>query len=361
MSNPTANHGQRDFETKIMDRVQGLIDKAASTDSDSEREALLGKADQLMQKHAFDQGSLNARKSRDVREKPISLEIAFPKYGPWSGHFSRMISRIARNARVRAHRSSYDGTMILVGFADDVDYAQMVWLSVYLGFTSKLDPIWDTSKSVDENVKILKEAGRKWAAIAELANAHGFECKSNDGKLKAAYRRQCIAEGVEPQAHTQRHEAYRSSFADYFQAMILQRLDSQKAKQQEFASETNGAELVLRDRGTEVDEEFWAMFPDLRPLSAEAAAAARAKNAAYWAAEEQKEAERRAKLTPKQRDAEDAAEARRAAAQQKAWEREDAKRFDRKGASAGRAAGAKVDLSGGKNSVAGNTTREIGN
>lgn len=350
--------GQRSHEEKIMDRIQGLINKANdSATTEAEREAMLLKADALMTAHRIDDAKINSRKSRDSREKPIITNVPFPNYyDAWFDQYSWMMRNVCDAAQVRVHLTrnakTGDVTANLIGFKDDIDYAQMLWLSIHLAFSSKLNPRWDSMLTEDENVKILKEAGWKWEKIA---HAGGFDWPDG-GKLKRAYRRQCNKEGVEPTPHTQRHDAYRKSFAESFSSTVNNRLWQMQQKR-DATEKSSGAELVLRDRSTEVDEELYRLFPHLRPATPEAMEKWREENRARQA----REREEWEKLSLVERARRTRAEERESARRQREYERDNAKRFDSAGSSAGRRAGQSVDLSAGRNAVRNNgNNKEIG-
>jgi hypothetical protein len=125
-------------------------------------------------------------------------------------------------------------------------------------------------------------------------------------------------------------------------------------QRQKIQSESSGAELVMVSRKDRIDEEFYALFPNLRPKSREEREAeARARIDA--------ENERRARLTPKEREAED----RQAAKDRERWSREgklrERRSYDASGAKAGRRAGEAVDLSAGRNHVKETAKNQIGN
>ena len=333
----------------ILRKVQALIDKAQHPNTpEGERETCFAMADRISAKYAIDLAKLDARRSKDEREKPTAVKLSFPG-SSWDSHLSQMLLSIANNSHVRVRRLTWQNDFMLVGFQSDVDYVQLVWMSVHLGFMSKMEPRWDTERTDDENIRALKEAGMKWALIAFCANEHGFVCTANDGKLKAAYRRQCKKEGVEPTSHAQRHAAFRASYAAYFSDIIQHRLLLMSEARKE-TSKSSGAELVLFDRHKTVDEEFYRMYPEVHP------------DAIRLRQEEifKREQERRARLSPKERAEEDARQD-RMNEQYSRQERLRQKRlYDHNGAVAGRQAGASVDLSAGRNGVGPNNTKQIG-
>lgn len=338
---------------KIMDRVAKLIERASHANTpEPEREACLAKADALMTKFAIDEAMLSARvgdRNAVEREKPETRDIPWIPYDiDFYFEYEAMLGAIAQHCRVRImFRPSYvepHSKATAVGFPTDLDYMQLVWNSVYFTFVSKLNPKWEADRTADENIKILKEAGWKWREIAVPANEHDFPCTANDGRLKAAYRRQCKIEGVEPTPHTQRHEAYRAAYAEGFESMISTRLWRMKRAAEKQVADTPGSALALRDRAKDVENVFFEMFPNERPMTDEEHEELRKRAAARRAEEEG----RRAKLTDAERAKEDRQRASDRRAAQRRAQREAARTNDDAGRRAGQSAAAAVDLGGTK-------------
>lgn len=313
----------------------------------ADAEADFAKADAIMSKYRIDRALVEMRKPKGAaREEPVSVEIPFMEYdADFREEFSTLLNSIARHNRCKAITFIHKSVAMLIGFPTDIEYTQMIWTSVHLAFASKIQPRWDVARTADENIKILKEAGEKWAFIAFVANEHGFECTPNDGRLKAAYRRQCKVEGVEPVPHTQRHAAYRQSYANGFVSQISTRLFKMRTAQEEQeGSGEPGTAVALRSRDDDVLEALYRLFPHLRPMSAEESARLMEK----LAEEDRAEAARRAALTDKQRAAEDRAKERAEARWRAQYERERARLHDTAGRAAGASAARTVDLGAGK-------------
>lgn len=331
-------------------KISKLIEQAehfARHGEQGSADAALARADAMMVKYSIDRAFLESVKPAGTREVPTSVDIAFvPSSDPFRYEMRELLRALAESARVRvAFRGNWkESQAILVGFPSDIEYCRMLWTGVYFAFVSRVNPSWDTALTADQNIKILKESGKKWAEIAIEANAHGFECAPNDGRLKAAYRRACKAEGVEPTAHTQRHGAYRASFVEAFTYTVTARLRKQADAAAGIVRDNPGSELVLADRSVYVDDKFYDMFPNMRPMSAEEMAKWAQQSAEARATEEA----RRAGLTDKQRADEDRKRAKQHAAYARDADRDYARRYDAAGDSAGRRAGQSVDLGGAK-------------
>lgn len=63
--------------TPIEEKIQRLLDKAASTDSPHEAEALQTAAEKLMIKHAITEAMLDSRADRNSKEKVITVYVPF--------------------------------------------------------------------------------------------------------------------------------------------------------------------------------------------------------------------------------------------------------------------------------------------
>lgn len=330
---------QRSHEERILDRVQGLIAKAESTESEEEKEAFFLKADELMTKYRIDSAHVNSRRGRSTRENPIVEYIEFP-INKWHFHLFQMIGAIASVGKVRI--ADTGRKIAIVGFADDIGYVRLLWTSVHLAFASKIDPRWDTARTFDANVKVLKDAGLKWVSIAHAANAAGFPGSTVEGGwLKRAYRRECKRLGIEPTRQTQRHEAYRSSFATAFVDTIKSRLfATQSAQQQTEGDAVAGTALVLQDRQNEVNSLFYSNFPHLDPESIKKDQERRSKEWKEWWDS----------LTDKEKKYHEDRWDRNARRSEELAHR----RHDATGYRAGESAGSNVDLTAGRNNIRNN-------
>lgn len=341
-------------EEKIMSRVQKLLATAEHENtSQEEREAALAMADKLMTKYAIDEAMLAASQKPEERRKPVREDVdLFDLNSVHSQRFRTILSEIARTTRVRAALSYRNGTVVLAGFAEDVQYTQMLFHTIHFAFLNSLQPSWDGDRGFDENVYRLKEAGIKWVSIANMANRSGEEVPWPDGgRLIRAYKRHCKKIGVEPTNHTQRHEAYRTSYAESFTQRICERLEDMRRAAKEQAGETTGAEVALRDQSQMVDDLWFEMFPSMKPPSEEEMEAQRRK----WAEEARLKAEQEAawwaSLTPAQQAKHQAKieEERRkeAAADERYWKKrakEEDRNWDSTGARRGAKAAEQVDL-----------------
>lgn len=347
-------------DEKVLETVRRLVALANDEGTtQGERDAAFARADALMTKHAIDEAMVRAARSREEREEPAvkARQRLWDAGTEFDDQWRALVRDLARHNRVRAvYHSLRPGTYTLVGFPDDLSYFEIIWTGAYLTFVAKMNPVWDPKQTEQENVYRLKEAGIKWRQIAEMGE---FQWPDG-GLLIRMYKRQCRALGVEATPQTQRHAAYRASYAAAFVRQISYRIELQNRIREGQVSATPGAELALRDRSEDVAEKVYQLFPDLRPLSAEERAKLAEENAKLVREMDEKEAARRAALTPKEREREDRERAKADRRYDREWSRNQHARHDDQGAAAGRAAADTVDLSGGRNAVSRPARPELG-
>lgn len=339
-------------QEKILKRVRGLLDKAASTEFPEERTELLAKAQELKDRHDIEEAMLAGIGKGEAR-KPIVHKIDVGDKTLLDEKYHIMYA-IARHCRCRS-MDTYGGSgneVTLVGMPDDIGYAEMLYTITVMQLVSKINPSWSATRGFDANVRLFKEAGIKWVDIAFEANRQGGNPRTGrpgsvtDGTwLKLAYRRECARLGVQPTRQTQRHEAYRATFAESFAYTISDEL----AKMRESAEKATGTEMsllpaIVSDSG-KIDQEFYRLFPYMDPEE-------QRKN------REKREAARKAAwdaMTPEQQAKHILVEDER----RRQFEERQAKRpktrqrdmYDSAGWANGQAAAREVDFSGGKSTL----------
>lgn len=324
-------------EEKLLNRIRGLLQKAERTNFEEEREALLAKAQQLMDQHRIDMAMLDFGKATASREAvEVRMDLGWSE---WSQTKYAILYYIGEHCGVRVVWGG-GGKGVMVGMQEDIDMVELLFTIAALEFDSKIDPVWDSEKSFDANVYALHGAGRKWVQIARTANRHGGNPRTGqpgsetDGSwLLSAYRRECKRLGEEPRRQTQRHEAYRESFANSFLGTIVQRL----RKMRKVADEERGESLdrlpAVMSVQDKVNAKFWSLFPHLHPDEVDRRhREARERERARWEA-----------LTPEQQEKE-LRDRRRPV-------RPGRSTYDEAGWRAGDKAAQRVDLLGGKNRV----------
>jgi hypothetical protein len=351
-------------EEKILDKVRKLLERAGHPNTpEAEREACLAMADKLMVKHAIDEAILDSTRSESDRRKPVKREFrAADPDGVWYIKFRTILAEIGRTVRVRVGLK-WNGDVVVVGYADDVQYYEDLWTRIYFDFLSKLDPKWNHDLSFEHNVYNFKKAGTKWEAIRNIAVANGHWVDWPDGgALIRAYKRHCRIIGEEPQNHTQRHAAYRESFAEGFTAEICRRLEQMRADAAEQAGESGA--LVLYDARQAIDDMWYDLYPKHHPdyqrkIMEEYEAEKRRQREEHEAWLASLTAEQRARWEKEQ----EIKRQREAREKEKYWRqqaKESSRLWDSAGRQAGRRAGQESDLSRSNTGVRTDKRGELG-
>lgn len=341
---------------KALNRIRGLLAQAQSEGATpGERAVFLAKAQELQDKHAVEEWELNQadpeRASRPV-VRPVLIRSGSSGW-QWSSHIQNLWNSIAFHCNIsyrfddaKPEEEFPRGSTVAraVGFATDISFAEMLFAMASLEFYARIEPGWESGRTFDDNVKRLKDSGKKWIEIAVMANRNGGnprtgrEGSTTDGSwLITAYKRECKRLGVEPTRHTQRHGAFRKTFARGFAAEIDGRLAAMRSTANKESGESSNLPVVLTDRREKSKQAFWEMFPDMHPDEIRK----------RFAAKDDAERARREALSPKEREREDREYARW-------WERhraEQERMHDPNGWVAGTEAARNVDLTGGANHV----------
>lgn len=345
-----------------MKRVRDILAIANDAPEGSpEREVALKRAEALMAKYAIDQAMLDASRSEGERRKPTVLEFVLID-GPgheWGSHFRLVFDLLCRANGCRSVTHGNFTKAKVVGFAEDAEWVQLLWMQIFMEFVSKIHPTWESNRSRPANIRAFKEAGYKWSQIwemvrrAEGTTPDGFDSYRNPGCgwLITEYKSECKRVGKEPMA-TQRFDAYRASFVESFTGAVMARLERMAEDRRQAADSVPGSALAVVDAQDRVDEEFYRMYPNRRPLTEEEIRRQREEEDRQKREDAEKDAAWLASLTPERRERELRRRAeemeRRARADDRAWRRwlkeADKYRGDVAGYAAGREAGDNVSL-----------------
>lgn len=340
-------------EEKFINRINNLIAKANATTFAEERQTYLDKVDELVLKHSIDRARLS---SNPGEQKPegVTIEVWSMPYTEFSQQTGELFHVVMTYCSLRWKYDGWDGharRVKVVGFDSDQAQGQMLWAIVYREFAGNLWPHWKSDGTFEDNVYAYVKGGYKWKQIALEATENGVEVTWPDGgRLKRAYHRACRARGEEPSAHTQRHNAFRASYASAFSATVRSRLHEMRSRTKAAQDEETRKEYALAvvSNSKRVDREFYRLFPEYDP---EVIAKRRQEQA-------EEELARREALTQEERDAEDAKNKKQYEKDLKWYRDHKDDSYDVNGWSHGTRVGRNVDLSMGKGHVTPNR-REI--
>lgn len=209
------------------------------------------------------------------------------------------------NIRVNDRYAYKEGQRIyqIVGFKDDITYAERIWFNVFKTFVANVNPHWDVEKSLEHNAYVFASAGVSWkdqVLLAEKAKDDRLEwpwyyqTTDPDGefytryewkirpvdpgnvpwgrsihKLKRACKKHCDSNGLDyPYAGGSKLRiATRNSFARSFRATIRERLDAIRKLAQEGEDHVDAGKFALAivDTRERVDAAFYNTFPEFDP------------------------------------------------------------------------------------------------
>lgn len=303
-----AEEGRRE---KVLRQVRALLDKAASTTYEPEREALIAKADQMMMAYTIESWELEMAKPAGTREKP---ELRNYEYGETGDsqvdkNLSDIFYALATHLGIKVGYFGWHKSKI-VGYRADLDYLDLLFTNIRLHLAANIVPRPDPDLSYEENLALLKESGYKWQQVYDFllplfperfpsarATQEKYELDQTyheryypdtpwerSSTFDRRYRKvgdQIFVRDIPrnvgvrfTKEYTSLCEAtgrkriyadpsvYRRSFSQAYAYRVETRIASMSADRSNAGS---GKELVLANRSGDLQEFFWEQFPDLRP------------------------------------------------------------------------------------------------
>lgn len=264
---------------KILDRIQKILDRANHPNTpQDERDAALAMADKLMAGHNIEEAAIRARNvARGLgevkRHQVIDEEIE------WVDYFDEFIevhrSVAGTLATLAGIEIVFKGNRIhAVGYPDGISYFKMLWVGVYLVFSSHLFPKWNRYASSGENIRAFVEAGYKWDYVWNQARKENqpfthpktgepIACPPADnGWMKRQLKKAYDATGEEKPKLTHGVKNYRNSYADGFRMALATRVAEMITTRRRMEQEAEGgAQLELARDVDAVKKRFNELFP----------------------------------------------------------------------------------------------------
>lgn len=289
---------------RVMSRIMALLERAEHpTTPKAEADACREKAEALMAQHMIDRLDLAPEEKSKIVSDTWDLHTG--DNIEFGASLSSLMQSVLRHCNVRVNpswtrpkdengKADYGAKRYtIVGFPEDIGYAERIWFRVFKEFMSNLSPRWDTSASINENAYNLARANLDWQQIVLMANDAGDEripvsilepprwegdtrrvhVKGNRPLIRAvkilrdAYKAECD-EREEPYEYTRGNRArgaYRTSFARSFNNTIGSRLTELRESAKETVSDRDKFALALVDTKEQVDAEFYRLFPEYDP------------------------------------------------------------------------------------------------
>jgi hypothetical protein len=276
----------------VLRKVRALIaqaDDPAATPQ--EAEAYRDKAEALMFKYKIDLATAPEEERRQAGNfKPEWRTVDVCAYSnPWSGYYSGIALAIVRHVDARATgiRNPETGlyAVHIVGFPVDLDYFEMLLASAVLAFGKRMEPKVDPSLPEHTNAFNLRMGGMErnriadalWGRLPETTplkerkrTSEGEwvwqatnEVKARGRKVTALIKKGAEEAGEDPKAilgQGNSIKTFRESYASGFYSTLISRLRTMALHR----GETDKG-LVLASLEEQVEEMFFAEYPNLRP------------------------------------------------------------------------------------------------
>lgn len=287
----------------IMSKIMKLLERAEHEGTPPEEaESCRAKADTLMAQHQIDR--MDLKPEEKSRIKTDIWEINVGTNDEFRSTLLALLETVLRYCGIRINPKWQFGKdangatdldrrlYTIVGFPEDIAYAERIWFRVFKEFIGNLRPHWELKDSIEANAYNLCSAGIEWQQMVLMANDAGDEripvsemepspdwrgirkpVKGNRPLIKGikmlrdGYKAECERRG-ESYDYTRgrkTREAYRTSFARSFNSTISQRLQEMRRKAKETVSDQDKFSLAVIDTKEKVDAEFYRLFPEYDP------------------------------------------------------------------------------------------------
>ncbi len=257
---------------KILRQVRALLDRAEHPNTPAgEAETCRAKAEQFMRDYRIEEEQAIAADPQSL--KPVSQSIVVTdseEFGQW---YYTILAWIGQHTGVRVRgvwawdpqekKSVIRATV--VGYESDLRIAELLFTNARLAFSGHLEPAVDPTLTDQVNAYRLRVAGMERNRIAKLMWGSAMDDGKAHGKVGALYKAECAARGEEAALSGRGVNAklYRKSYAEGFAYRIYDRL-----KRARDAADRVGGLPALHGRQERVDEAFYELFPDARPVPA---------------------------------------------------------------------------------------------
>lgn len=138
---------------RALGRIRGLLAKAEATDYAEEAEALSAKAQELMARHSIDEALLDRADGPGGGRPGGPSAVRIGIEGPYEQAKALLLDAVAAANRCRAVWAADVGFSTLVGFAPDLEAAEMLYTSLLLQATSAMH------RAGDDHHRALKAQG----------------------------------------------------------------------------------------------------------------------------------------------------------------------------------------------------------
>lgn len=281
---------------KVLSKIRGLIQKAEGLEelgdpnSMNEADACRAAADKMMQKYAVEEWQTMRAASAMAKPTRIKIDIG-EEDNEFLMDMATLVNIVSKfckcssiwmsgTANKAASRQEY---CWVYGYESDLRYFELMFTNLFLHFGGAIFPRPDPGKSLEDNTYELHNAGLNWIDIARLYGWYDVSPRPHEpalmyvnretgvrstypksvGVYKKAYER-AIKERNEPflRITSNSSKTFRANAARGYLNRIRDRLAEISGQR------GAGTELVLKDKGKNIDEAMIVDFPGMTASSA---------------------------------------------------------------------------------------------
>lgn len=254
-------------------KIQALLAHAEDEgNSEEARATYRAKAEELMREYQIAEEELLAEDPTAAAPITASM-MASDYYSEFQYSYMDMFRAVANHTGVRVHfkgEKGADGKYVInakvVGYEGDVHYTEFPWTGVRLMFITRVDVRVNPELSDQLNAYFMRSSGLSRAQVATALWGSSPKDGVAHGKVQRLYLAECTARGEEPrvQGRGVNAKTYREVYARSFAEALRRRL-----REARDAVDNIKGGLVLHGRSERVDEAFYTLFPQYRPVPPE--------------------------------------------------------------------------------------------
>jgi hypothetical protein len=259
---------------ETLERVRGLLAKAAASEFPAEADVFRAKADELMTKHAIEQWQIDQQQAK-ASSVAIRKDLDISWYWGMDDELSTLLWRLASDVMFHCRVEIVLGmatyrtkSVPIVGMPSDLGYADLLFTHLMTQVIDQMDPKPRPGESKGSALARMKESGMKWKDIYRRLVDAGLQEDLGPWSPKVASK--CNYAGLYTNycAETSRKRlrvspaVHRRSFIYGFNNTMYERLRSMREDQGQY---TGSMALALREYRDKVKDAVWIHFPELKP------------------------------------------------------------------------------------------------
>lgn len=286
---------------KVLHQIRTMLDMAdRESTPPGEAAAARARAEHLMREYRVEEEQAIAQDPQTLAPITVTIDVSDSK--EFGNSYYSLLHWIADHVGVKVRAVwAYDEAIrrsvikaTVVGYESDIRMAELLFTNARLAFSDHLEPKPDSTLGDQLNCYRMRRAGMERNKIANILWGSAFDDGPAHGKVAKLYKAQCELLGEEPALSGRGVQAklYREQYATGFVQRMFRRLRDARE-----GADKIGGLPALHGRQARVDEAFYAIFPDARPVPPSTAVArsdkpAKAPKARKWTAADERRYQR---------------------------------------------------------------------